>query len=175
MKVAIYARVSTSEQTTDNQMPSLLKYAETRGWEVFKVYTEEVSAWQAGHQAEWKQLLIDASVHSFDYVLVWALDRVTREGIAAILGYVQLLHRYNVTLVSLQEMWTEQSGPMADLLYAMVAWVAKFESDRRSARIKAALEKKKARGEPVGRKVGSKDKGPRRRTGYLLRYADRRG
>lgn len=174
MKVAIYLRVSTEEQNADNQLPALLKVAESRGWEVYKVYSEEASAWQAGHQRALKSLMVDASIHSFQMVLVWALDRITREGINTILGYVNTLGKYGVTLVSLQEPWTEQSGPMAELLYAITAWVAKHESDRKSARTKEALARRKAKGLYIGRKLGAKDSRPRKRTGYYLRYNDRR-
>ena len=174
MKVAIYARVSTEEQTTDNQLPALYKLAENRGWEVVKVYTEEASAWKAGHQKELKALLKDASYHRFDIVLIWALDRLTRQGIGSIMNLVHTLKGYQVNVISLQESWTEQMGPMADLLFAITGWVAEFESKRRSERVKAGLAAKRARGEPMGRPEGSKDKGKRRRTGYLMRYADRR-
>jgi len=174
MKAALYIRVSKEEQNADNQLPSLLKVASSRGWEIYKVYSEEASAWSNGHQAELKALFKAASTHNFQVVLVWALDRLTREGIATILGYVNTLRQYGVTLVSLQEPWTEQSGPMAELLYAMTAWIAQFESQRKSERIKAALAKRKAKGLYIGRKLGSKDAKPRRRTGYLLRFNDRR-
>jgi DNA invertase Pin-like site-specific DNA recombinase len=174
MKAALYLRVSSEEQNADNQLPSLLKVAESRGWEVYKVYSEEASAWQNGHQSELKALLKDASTHNFQVVLVWALDRLTREGISTILGYVNTLRQYGVTLVSLQEPWTEQSGPMAELLFALTAWVARFESERKSQRIKAALARRKAKGLPVGRKLGAKDAKPRKRTGYLLRFNERR-
>ncbi len=63
------------------------------------------------------------------------------------------------------------SGAMADLLYAITAWVAEFESKRRSERIKAGVERLRREGRSVGRLPGAKDKRKRSRTGYLLRYA----
>jgi len=174
MKAAIYARVSTEEQTTENQLPALRALAESRGWEVFKEYTEEVSAWRSGHQQELKAMLKDASYKRFNYLLVWSLDRLTREGIGTIMNYVHTLKNYDVQIISVQESWTEQMGPMADLLFAITGWIAEFESKRRSERVKAGMERRRAQGLPIGRQTGTKDKKPRRRTGYLLRYADRR-
>lgn len=175
MRVAIYARVSTTEQTTDNQVPVLREYAERMGWEVKDVYQEEASAWSAGHQRELKALMKKASVHSYDIVLVWSLDRLTRQGIGSIMQLVNTFKTYGCRIVSQQESWTQQSdGMMADLLYSITAWVAKFESERRSERIKAALARKKAKGEPIGRKVGAKDVRKRSRLGYLERYANKR-
>lgn len=173
-KAVIYARVSTEDQTTDNQIPALLELAKRRGWEVLTVYQEEASAWKVGHQKEFAKMLKSASYHEFDVLLVWALDRITRQGVQAIFPIVDTLKTYGVMVVSLQEPWTEQGGLQAELLYSITAWVAKSESERRSERIKVALGERKAKGLPVGRIVGAKDKAPRKRTGYLLRYADRR-
>lgn len=175
MKVAIYARVSTEEQTTDNQVPVLSEFAERMGWDVVNIYTEEASSWRAGHQKALKELLNRASYHEYDVILVWSLDRLTRQGIGSIMQLVNTFKTYGCRVVSQQESWTQQSdGMMADLLYAITAWVAKFESDRRSERIKAALARKKAKGETIGRQPGAKDKTKRKRLGYYERYNDRR-
>ncbi|KKN46274.1 hypothetical protein LCGC14_0674810 [marine sediment metagenome] len=175
MKVAIYARVSTEEQTTENQIPVLQEFAERQGWEVVEVYSEEASAWRAGHQKQLKELLNHASYHEYDIVLVWSLDRLTRQGIGSIMQLVNTFKGYGCRVVSQQESWTQQEdNMMADLLYAITAWVAKFESERRSERIKAALARKRAKGELIGRKPGAKDTSPRKRMGYMARYNDRR-
>jgi len=173
-RAAIYARVSTEDQTTDNQVPVLKDLAARRGWEVVDIYTEEVSAWRAGHQLELKKLLKRASYHEYDILIVWALDRLTREGIGNIMQLFNTFRTYGVQVISHQEPWLEQAGPMADLLTAIAGWAAEFESARRSERIKAAVARKKARGELVGRKPGAKDKKPRKRMGYIMRYNDRR-
>jgi len=173
-RCAIYARVSTEEQTTDNQVPVLKEAAARRGWEVADIYTEEASAWRAGHQLELKNLLMRASYHEYDILLVWALDRLTREGIGSIMHLFSTFRTYGVQVISYQEPWLEQAGPMADLLTAVAGWAAEFESARRSERIKAAFARKRARGEPVGRQPGAKDKSPRKRMGYMARYNDRR-
>jgi DNA invertase Pin-like site-specific DNA recombinase len=60
---------------------------------------------------------------------------------------------------------------MRELIASILAWTAKFESDRRSERTKAGLERVKADGVRLGRPPGSNDKSERKRTGYLLRYA----
>jgi len=173
-RAAIYARVSTEDQTTENQIPVLKELAVRRGWEVADVYAEEASAWRAGHQLELKRLLKRASYHEYDILIVWALDRLTREGIGNIMQLFNTFRTYGVKVISHQEPWLEQAGPMADLLTAIAGWAAQFESARRSERIKAAFTRKRARGEPVGRQRGAKDKKPRKRMGYILRYNDRR-
>ena len=87
-KAVIYARVSTGEQETENQINVLMKWAESKGFKVTKVYQENESAWKSGHQAAFADLLADALHYRFDYVLVWALDRVSREGPLAVLKII---------------------------------------------------------------------------------------
>ncbi len=170
-KVAIYLRVSTTDQTAANQLPSLQKWVADRGHELVEVYAENESAWRSGHQRELSRLFGDLPKRKVDICLVWALDRLTREGIAKIFELVNKFKAYGVQVISYQEPWTEQSGPMADLLYAGSAWVAQFESKRRSERTRAGLARAIAQGKRLGRPIGSKDGRKRRRVGYLLRYA----
>jgi putative DNA-invertase from lambdoid prophage Rac len=171
MKAALYLRVSTTEQDTANQLPALEEYARRRGFEIVQTYSEKESAWKNGHQVELASLFEDARRGKFDVVLVWALDRLSREGALAILSLVDRLKKYGAKVISLQESWTEAPGDLADILYAIAGWVAKMESERRSARTIAGLQRIKANGKALGRPKGSKDKRQRSRRGYLLRYA----
>lgn len=170
-KALIYLRVSSSEQTTENQLPALQKWVADRGHELVEVYSENESAWRSGHQRELSRLFSDLRTRKIDICLVWALDRLTREGVAAILNLVDRFKRYGVRVISLQESWSEAPGDMADLLYAITGWVAKFESQRKSERTKAGLARAIASGKKLGRPKGSRDKKKRKSTGYLLRYA----
>lgn len=163
MKTVIYARVSSDEQDTDNQIVQLLSWATSRGWEVTGTYKESESAWKGGHQRELARLISDASRCQFQAVLVWALDRLNREGALAILSLVNKLSTYGVKVLSYQESWTEAPGELAELLYALSGWVARMESKRRSERTRAGLARVQAQGKRLGRPPGSKDKGKRKR------------
>ncbi len=173
MKVAIYLRVSTNEQTTENQLPVLQKWVVDQGYELVETYSENESAWKSGHQHELARLKADATKRRFDIVLVWALDRLSREGAAAILNLVNTLKAYGVKVISYQEAWTEAPGEIGEILYAIAGWVARIESQRRSERTKAGLTRAIKEGKKLGRPTGSKDGGKRKRTGYLLRYANK--
>jgi DNA invertase Pin-like site-specific DNA recombinase len=176
MNATLYLRVSTTEQNVDNQLPALEAYADSRGWQIVEVYQENESAWKSGHQKELARLLADCrnGRHRVDVVLVWALDRLSREGAAAILNLVNTFKAYGVRVISYQESWTEAPGAIGEVLYAIAGWVAKMESERRSERTKAGLARAIASGKRLGRPAGSKDGGKRKRTGYLLRYANKR-
>ena len=162
MNVCLYIRVSTGMQDNTNQLAVLLEWANQRGYEVVKVYEEEESAWRNGHQKE-ANLIEDARKRKFQAVLVWALDRLSREGALAILSLVQKLSANGVKVLSYQESWTEAPGEMAELLYALTGWVARMESQRRSERTKAGLARVKAQGRKLGRPPGSRDRKKRKR------------
>ena len=165
MKAVIYSRVSTQDQTTDNQVPLLKEWAVSRSYEVVAIYQETESAWKAGHQRELARLLHECGNgrRKVDVVLVWALDRLSREGAAAILNLVNTLKVYGVRVISYQEPWTEAPGEIGEVLYAIAGWVAKMESKRRSERTKAGLERALRQGKRLGQPQGSKDKRKRKR------------
>ena len=108
-------------------------------------------------------MIEDARKRKFQAVMVWALDRLSREGALAILSLVQKLSANGVKVLSYQESWTEAPGEMAELLYALTGWVARMESQRRSERTKAGLIRVKAQGKRLGRPLGSKDQRKRKR------------
>jgi DNA invertase Pin-like site-specific DNA recombinase len=100
-------------------------------------------------------------------VLVWSLDRLSREGPLAILSLVNGLKIYGVRGLSYQESWTEAPGELGELLYAIASWVARMESQCRSERTKAGLERVKAAGIRLGRPKGAQDKRKRKRRRIL--------
>jgi DNA invertase Pin-like site-specific DNA recombinase len=114
---------------------------------------------------------LDWLCHAYDAVLIWALDRLTHEGIAKMLEWVNTFKAYGVKVVSLNESWADTTGPMAELLYAVCAWAAEYESKRKSERVKVGLARAVKCGSKLGRPKGAKDKKPRRKAGYYLRYA----
>ena len=162
-KAVVYSRVSTEEQTTANQVDVLSAWAKQRELNLLEIYQEQESAWRNGHQRELSRLIDDAGRRKFDTVLVWALDRLSREGPLAILTLVNRLKICGVRVISYQESWTEAPGELGELLYALSGWVARMESQRRSERTKAGLARLVSQGKRLGRPPGSRDKRKRRR------------
>lgn len=165
MKAATCLRVSTREQDPENQISALEEFARARGWEITQVYQEQESAWKAGHQKELARLLSDCrnGRRKFDIVLMWALDRLSRAGAAAILNLVVTFKTYGVKVISFQESWTEAPGAIGEILYAIAGWVARMESERWSERTKAGLARVKAEGKRLGKPPGARDKKKRKR------------
>ena len=171
-KAAILARVSDAGQHSENQVPDLIAWAERRGLEVVTTYQFQESAWKGAHQKQLSQVYYDARAGKFQVLLVWALDRLSREGPLATLEIVHRLGQSGVQVLSYQEPWTEAGGELLDLLLAIAGWVARMESNRRSERTKAGLARAVAQGKRLGRPNGSKDSKKRRRSGYFARYAE---
>lgn len=89
----------------------------------------------------------------------------------AILQLIDRLKKCGVRVVSYQEPWTEAPGELADILYAIAGWAARMESQRRSERTRAGLERARSQGR--GRR--GKDRTPRRTDGYRKRYTGHHG
>jgi putative DNA-invertase from lambdoid prophage Rac len=155
MKAAIYARVSTEEQAVENQIPVLENWAKQRGWVIAEVYREDASAWKAGRQKELARLRRDARQGKFNIVLVWALDRITRSGPAAAFEILKSFSDYNVKVYSYQESWTEApNDAMYEMLVAVFTTIAKWESDRRSERTRAGMDRARQEGTKSGKPIG---------------------
>jgi DNA invertase Pin-like site-specific DNA recombinase len=82
--VAIYARVSTSEQNPESQLLALREYAARRGFSIYKEYVDHVSGDVHQRRAKrqndraYRELMCDAARRTFDCVLVWKYDRFAR-------------------------------------------------------------------------------------------------
>lgn len=149
---AIYARVSTTDkgQDTENQLHQLREYCARSGWRISKEYIDHVSG-KTGERDAFKQLFDDASRKQFDVVLVWALDRFTREGVFETFDYVRKLTLHGVQFESYSEAHFRTTGPAGELMLAIAAWIAKQERLRISERTKAGMERAKRAGKHCGR------------------------
>ena len=170
MRAAIWARVSSSDQETGNQLRDLDAWAARRGFDVVKRYVlDDNSAYKGQQTKELNAALTAARKGEFDVVLCWALDRVSREGVEVTLGWLRKFAT-GAPIWSLKESWTETADPrMAELLGSIFAWMAAEESRRRSERIRAGLARRAEAGLPVGRQPGATDKKSRRTDAYRAR------
>ena len=80
MKVALYARVSTSDKDQDPEMQllALRDFIAAQGWELYREYVDKASANDLAHRTQWRELLDDAARRHFSVVVVFKLDRVFR-------------------------------------------------------------------------------------------------
>lgn len=177
---AVWLRVSTGHQETDNQVPDVERFAAHHGYRLAARYEVSESAWNGGkdgggYRRTLKQALDDAHAGKFKVLIVWALDRITREGAEGALRLIRQFRERGVTLVSVQEPWLNGSPEIVDVLVAFAGWMGQQESRRKSERIRAGIARAKAEGRPVGgRKPGSRDRKPRDPAAYRAAWARRR-
>jgi len=173
MKVALYGRVSKSDQSQDpqNQIVPLRNYAKALEGEIVEEYVDLASGSGTVDREGFLRMLEDADRHKFDLLLTRSLDRLSREGIPNTLGYLERLKRNGVAVKSLQESWLDtRDDGLGQLLIAIFSWVASQERKRIIERTNAGLDTARAKGSKLGRPTGSKDKKRRIVSGYLKRW-----
>lgn len=174
VRVALYVRVSKSDLSQDpqNQLNPLRDYAKAIGGEIVAEYIDLASGGN-GERENFLKMFNDADKRTFDLLLIWALDRFSREGISNTLGYLERLRRNGVAVKSLQETWldTRDEG-IGQLLLAIFSWVAAQERKRIRERTLAGLKRAREAGKRLGRPQGSLDKKRRRKSGYNMRWTE---
>jgi DNA invertase Pin-like site-specific DNA recombinase len=148
MRAAIYARVSTTDQTVDNQLLELRRYVEARHW----TPTEYVDVGVSGakdRRPELDRLLADAKRRKFDVLVVWRLDRLGRnlKHLVVLLDELQAL---GISFVSMGE-GIDCTTPAGRLQLHVLAALAEFERGRIQERVKAGLQRARAQGTRLGR------------------------
>jgi len=151
VRAALYLRVSTRDQSVENQERELRQWAGRLGLEVVAVYADTMSGARSD-RAALAAVLIAAHRREFDVLLVWALDRVSREGIGRMVGYVEQLRTAGIRVLSHQEPWLDTGGPVGELVLAIFAWVAKQERERIGERVRAGQTRARAQGVHIGRR-----------------------
>lgn len=153
MNAAIYVRVSTEKQTTENQLPALARMAKARGFAPAEVAVYKEIESGSKKRPILEELVADAKRGKFTTVFVWALDRLGRGGALEALSLLADLDRSGVGVVSHQEAWldTSKENPLRDVLVAFSATIAKMERTRLVERTRAGIERARAEGKKLGR------------------------
>lgn len=157
-RVAIYTRVSTDQQTTDNQERELRAIAARAGWQIVQVYCDHGISGAKGRDQRpaFDQLCKDAARREFDIVAAWAVDRLGRslQDLAAFLGN---LHSLGVDLF-LHQQGLDTTTPAGRAMFGMMAVFAEFERSLIRERVNAGLNRARAQGKRLGRPTTAPDK-----------------
>ena len=150
--VAIYARVSTDDQSCRMQLDECRGYCERQGWTIAAEYVD--TGWSGAKRSrpQLDKLMAAARMRRFDVVLCWKLDRFGRS-VTNLLEQIQELNRGGIRfLVITQSIDTDDANPAARLLLQILAAVAEFERSMIRERVKAGLVAAKRRGTQLGRR-----------------------
>jgi len=148
-RVAIYARVSTTDQTTENQLLDLKAYTLNRGWELYQNYCDNGISGTKDKRPALHHLMDDARKRKFDVVLVWRFDRFARSTKHLILA-LEEFRNLGIHFVSYQEN-IDTSSPLGSAIFTIISAVAQLERDIIAERVKAGLRKARTRGKRLGR------------------------
>jgi DNA invertase Pin-like site-specific DNA recombinase len=156
-RAAIYLRVSTDGQTTENQRLALMAAAEQRGWTVVNVYEDAGVSGAKGRDKRpgLDALLKDAARGRFHVVMAWAMDRLGRS-LFDLLDMLRLLDGANVDLF-LHQQAIDTTTVGGRMFFHVTGAFAEFERGMIRERVNAGLDRARAKGVRLGRpKVGKK-------------------
>ena len=153
-RTAVYLRVSTEDQSLDNQRADIKRLLRARRLRQVASFEEQVSAAKA--RPEFEAMMDAAHRGEFETLVVWALDRLGRS-MAGNLQAVLDLDRCGVEVISVKESWLDTGGPVRSLLIAIFGWVAEQERIRMGERTKAGMERARRKGVTIGRPRRSAD------------------
>jgi len=150
-KVVIYARVSTNDQTTENQILKLRTIVEKNDWELMEIYIDEGISGAKGRdkRPEFNRLCKDMVRRKFDRILVWDVSRLGR-------SLQHLVEFLNEALTTRTDLYIHQSGldtstPSGRMMFQIIGVFAEFERTIISERVRAGLQRAHSKGKVLGR------------------------
>jgi putative DNA-invertase from lambdoid prophage Rac len=158
MNVALYARVSTSDQDCGMQLAECREYCLRRGWKIADEYVDSGWSGRKANRPQLNRILCDAALRKFDVLIVWKIDRFGRS-VLQLNENIQSLKAAGVRFIAIsQGIDTGDSNPAAALLLHLLSAIAEFESEMIKERVKAGLEMAKLRGTRSGKPIGGQTK-----------------
>ena len=151
MRAAIYCRVSTSKQTTDNQNLELTKIAKQMGWDVVAVYSDTASG--ATHsRPQLDQMMESVMRKDVDVVMAWSVDRLGR----SLQHLVTLLNDLESKKVHLylHQQKLDTTTPAGKALFQMIGVFSEFERSIITDRINSGIARAKEQGTKSGKPIG---------------------
>jgi DNA invertase Pin-like site-specific DNA recombinase len=151
IRVAIYARVSTDKQTTDNQLRQLREIADRNEWEIVNEFVDEGISGAKGREKrpQFDALLKSAVRREFSVVLCWSVDRLGRS-LQHLVEFLNELHGVGCDLF-LHQQAIDTTTPSGRMMFQMCGVFAEFERSIIQQRVKAGLANARAKGVRLGR------------------------
>ncbi len=155
-RAALYARVSTTDQSCDRQVADLTAFAKRGGYEIVEIFRETASGLKASRTAR-NNIMKLAQAREINAILVTELSRWGRST-QDLLETLDQLAGWKVSVVAMSGMTFELDTPHGRMMATMLAGIAQFERDLLSERVKSGLAAARARGKKLGRQPGQRPK-----------------
>jgi DNA invertase Pin-like site-specific DNA recombinase len=149
MRVAIYTRVSTYDQSVEMQLMDLRRYCEQRGFDIYKEYCDEGISGTKDKRPALDELMADARKRKFGAVLCWRFDRFARSTKHLITALEEFRH-LGIEFISYQEN-IDTSSPLGKAIFTIVSAIAELERNIIVERVKGGLRRAKEKGKILGR------------------------
>ncbi len=151
MRVAIYARVSTSGHGQDVGMQTreLREYCERRGWQIAGEYVDAGISGAKDSRPELNRLMADAHKRRFDAVVCWKFDRFARS-VSHLLRALETFNSLGIAFVSLSEQ-IDTTTPTGRMIFTVLGAVAELERSLIAERVRTGLRNARAKGKRLGR------------------------
>lgn len=153
-RVALYARVSTDKQSTENQLIELRGAASRMGWEVVGEFVDRGISGAKGRadRPRLDAMLKGVARKEFDIVAAWSVDRLGRS-LIDLVGLLQELHSTGVDLY-LHQQGINTTTPAGKALFGMMGVFAEFERGMIVERVKSGMARAKKNGTKSGNAIG---------------------
>lgn len=148
-KVAIYCRVSTTDQNIETQLTDLRRYSYSRGWIIHKEYLDIGVSGSKENRPSLDALMTDSRQKLFDIILVWRFDRFARSSRHLALALDEFGH-LGIDFVSYNE-HLDTSGAMGKAMFTIIGAMAELERGIISERVRAGLRRAREKGKVFGR------------------------
>ena len=157
MKAVIYSRVSTNDQTVDNQLKVLREVAEKKGLEVVQEISDEgISGAKGRDERDGFNELIKGSVQKeWDIILVWDVSRLGRS-LQHLVSFLDDIHSANCDLY-IHQSGIDTTTASGKMMFQMTACFVEFERSMIRQRVIAGQQRAKAEGKHIGRKTNVTD------------------
>ncbi len=149
MRIGIYCRVSTKDQSCDLQLRDLRAYCAARGFTIIREFIDAGQSGAKDSRPELNQLMADARKRKFDSVMVWRFDRFARSTKHLLLALDEF-RSLGIQFVSFQEN-IDTSTPLGQAVFTIVSAVAQMERDLIRSRVTAGVQNARANGKQLGR------------------------
>ena len=146
---AIYARVSTDKQKVEMQVVELKTYVKRRGFKAGQVYIDQGYTGGNIQRPAFGRMMEDAHKRSFDVLIVWKLDRLSRS-LKDLITTLETLGSLGIDFISYDNS-LDTSTPTGKLVFHVVGSVAEFERDIIKERVRAGLANARRNGKRLGR------------------------
>lgn len=149
MRVVLYGRVSTTEQSAAMQIEELRAYCARRQWGIVEEFIDAGVSGSKESRPALNRLLADAKRRKFDAVLVYRYDRFARS-LRQLVNALAEFDALGIHFVSLHE-GVDTSTPNGRLVFGIFASIAEFERELIRGRVRSGLAAARARGMRLGR------------------------